>query len=314
MVGRRDTLADVLWHLALDKIPWLASIEGEDEPDLGRADDAVGLRRKHNEVASRWLAMTRDVERRGAWGDRVVDALCEPPESFLLSQIVAHVLTFSAHRRQLARWMLAQSGVDVDHLDPDPIRRHRSISVRLPGRVIATTQPQLSADIAPRTRTRSCGSSGSSSKRTGRAAPLHSSRTLACRLWGRPHTHGSSSMNLPGFRRYRLSYSPVVISNRRTNTSASSPARPPISVRRWRRRPAVVTCGSWAAVDSPRSSLRSQCSTKCSSRSLPSRSVPASRCSAVHSISHCRSAPATKISSSPGTTSSGLCASHDARS
>jgi len=126
--GDETTLADVLWHLALDKIPWLASIEGEDEPDLGRADDAVSLRRKHNEVASRWLAMTRDVERRGAWGDRVVDALCDPPESFLLSQIVAHVLTFSAHRRQLARWMLAQSGVDVGHLDPDPIRWHRRIS------------------------------------------------------------------------------------------------------------------------------------------------------------------------------------------
>src|SRR5699024_8011108 len=81
--GDETTLADVLWHLALDKIPWLASIEGEDEPDLGRADDAVSLRRKHNEVASRWLAMTCDVERRGVWAACVVDALCDPPESFL---------------------------------------------------------------------------------------------------------------------------------------------------------------------------------------------------------------------------------------
>lgn len=123
--GDETTLADVLRHLALDKLPWLASIAGEDEPDLGGADDPVSLRRRHSEISARWLAMTRDVERRGAWGDRVIDALCDPPETFLLSQILAHVLTFSAHRRQLARWMLTQSGIDVSHLDPDPIMWHR---------------------------------------------------------------------------------------------------------------------------------------------------------------------------------------------
>lgn len=125
--GDETALADVLRHLALDKLPWLASIEGEDEPDLGGADDAVSLRRRHGEISARWLAMTRDVERRGAWGDRVIDSLCDPPESFLLSQILAHVLTFSAHRRQLARWMLAQAGVDVSDLDPDPIMWHRHV-------------------------------------------------------------------------------------------------------------------------------------------------------------------------------------------
>lgn len=126
--GDETTLADVLRHLALDKLPWLASIEGEDEPDLGGDGSAVELRRRHSEVAARWLAVTRDVERRGAWGDSVIDALCDPPESFLLSQILAHVLTFSAHRRQLARWMLTRAGVDVGHVDPDPIMWHRHAS------------------------------------------------------------------------------------------------------------------------------------------------------------------------------------------
>lgn len=126
--GEEASLADVVRHLALDKLPWLASIEGEDQPDLGGPDDAAGLRRRHAEIAARWLAMTREVERRGAWGDRVIDSLCDPPESFLLSQILAHVLTFSAHRRQLARWMLSQSGVDVGDLDPDPIVWHRRAS------------------------------------------------------------------------------------------------------------------------------------------------------------------------------------------
>ena len=74
------------------------------------------------------LLQPRDIDRRHAWQDRIVDALCDPPESFLLSQIVAHVLTFSAHRRQLVRWMLRDAGVDVAHLDPDPIMWHRKHS------------------------------------------------------------------------------------------------------------------------------------------------------------------------------------------
>lgn len=126
--GDETSLADVLRRLALDRLPWLACIEGEDEPDLGVEDDARSLRRQHSEIAARWLAMTRDVERCGAWGDRVIDAICDPPESFLLSQIIAHDLTFSAHRRQLARWMPAQAGVDVGHLHPDPIMWHRRAS------------------------------------------------------------------------------------------------------------------------------------------------------------------------------------------
>lgn len=126
--GEETSLADVLRHLALDKLPWLASIDGEDEPGLSGVDDAVSLRRRHAEIAARWIAMTQDVERRGAWGDRVIDAICDPPESFLLSQILAHVLTFSAHRRQLARWMLTECGIDVGGIDPDPIVWHRRAS------------------------------------------------------------------------------------------------------------------------------------------------------------------------------------------
>lgn len=125
--GAETSLAHVLRHLALDKLPWLASIEGADEPDLGGPDDATTLRARHADIAARWLAMTRDVERRSAWNDRVIDAICDPPESFLLSQIVAHALTFAAHRRQLARWMLQQAGADLTDpvLDPDPINWHR---------------------------------------------------------------------------------------------------------------------------------------------------------------------------------------------
>jgi AraC-like DNA-binding protein len=120
--GPDESLAQVMRHLVLTREVWLAAIEGGDYPDLEESDP-VELARRHEEAAPRWLAMVRDLDRRGAWGDRVVDALCEPPESFVLGTVVAHVFTYSAHRRQLARLMLRDAGVTVD--DGDPITWHR---------------------------------------------------------------------------------------------------------------------------------------------------------------------------------------------
>ncbi len=125
--GPDESLAQVMWHLVHSAEPWLATIAGDPAPDLDPDDDPATLRTHHERVSPQWLAVWRDIGRRGAWGDRVIDALCDPPESFLLSQIVAHELTFSTHRRLLARWMLADAGIALDtpELDPDPIVWHR---------------------------------------------------------------------------------------------------------------------------------------------------------------------------------------------
>lgn len=93
---------------------WLASIEGADHPGRPTDDaDPPALVARLDAVAPRWLAFVRDVERRHAWGDRLVDALCDPPESFVLGSVLAHVLTYSAQRRGLARALLRQAGVAV---------------------------------------------------------------------------------------------------------------------------------------------------------------------------------------------------------
>ncbi|WP_245155077.1 helix-turn-helix domain-containing protein [Nocardioides sp. 1609] len=112
--GPEESLAAVLDHLVRSKEVWLAALVGEDVPPA-RADDPATLLERHDAVAPRWLATWRDVDRRGAWDDRVVDALCEPPESFQLASVLAHVVTYSAHRRQLARTLL---GVDLAAGDP----------------------------------------------------------------------------------------------------------------------------------------------------------------------------------------------------
>ncbi len=115
--GVEDSVAAVLERLVATLEVWLAAIEGGDLPDRG-ADDLPTLVTRHEAVAGRWLAVWRDVDRRGAWEDRLVDALCDPPESFVLSSVLAHVVTFNAHRRQLARIMLRAAGQEPDRGDP----------------------------------------------------------------------------------------------------------------------------------------------------------------------------------------------------
>ncbi|MGY1812540.1 helix-turn-helix domain-containing protein [Blastococcus sp. SYSU D00820] len=115
--GPEESIARVLDALVWTKEVWVASIEGRDHPDRG-ADDPATLLDRHDEAAARWLTAVRDMARRGAWGDRLVDALCEPPESFVLGSVVAHVLTFSAHRRLLVRSLLRDAGLTVDNGDP----------------------------------------------------------------------------------------------------------------------------------------------------------------------------------------------------
>ena len=121
--GPEESVAAVLTRQVATKEIWLAAIEGADFPEPG-ADDPAGLIERHDVVAGRWLSMVRDVERRGAWDDRIIDALCDPPESFVLGNILAHVLSFGAVRRHVARTMLRAHGLTVDDGDPiDWLRR-----------------------------------------------------------------------------------------------------------------------------------------------------------------------------------------------
>ncbi|HEX6232359.1 MAG TPA: helix-turn-helix domain-containing protein [Jiangellaceae bacterium] len=116
--GPEESIAAVLEHQIYTKEIWLASIEGLDTPSRAEAPEATGLLERHDTVAPRWLETVRDIDRRAAWNDRLIDALCDPPESFVMSSVIAHVLTYSAHRRQLVRRMLTAAGRDVGDGDP----------------------------------------------------------------------------------------------------------------------------------------------------------------------------------------------------
>ncbi|WP_203335226.1 helix-turn-helix domain-containing protein [Nocardioides limicola] len=123
--GPEESLAQVLSHHVRTREVWLAAINGDAMPPQPEHVEAVDLWERHEATAPRWLAMVRDLERRGAWDDRLIDARCEPPESFQLAHVLTHVLAFSAHRRLLARHLFRAAGVETD--DGDPIGWLRSL-------------------------------------------------------------------------------------------------------------------------------------------------------------------------------------------
>jgi AraC family transcriptional regulator len=122
--GADESVAEVLTHIVFTKEVWLAAIEGTDFPPE-REDDPAALIERREAVAPRWRATVADIERRGAWNDRLIDALCDPPESFVMSSVVAHVLTFSVARRHLARQLMRAGGVEIDEGDPITWLRRR---------------------------------------------------------------------------------------------------------------------------------------------------------------------------------------------
>lgn len=116
--GEEPSVAAVLGAIVWTKRVWLASIVGADQPERTAVGTAAELADEHRVVAAQWTTMIADSTARGRLGDTVIDALCDPPESFQLYGIVAHVLTYAALRRGLAREMFTRHGLLVGRGDP----------------------------------------------------------------------------------------------------------------------------------------------------------------------------------------------------
>lgn len=120
--GPEPSVGAVLGAIVWTKEVWLATIEGRDFPERAATQPGSStveqLAGHHVDIAKRWSAMVSEYSTAGRLGDTVIDALCDPPESFQLYGIVAHVLTYSAHRRGLARAMLSHHGIRTGHGDP----------------------------------------------------------------------------------------------------------------------------------------------------------------------------------------------------
>jgi AraC-like DNA-binding protein len=77
------------------------------------------MRERLARVAPTFLGEVREVVADGRLDETFVDALCEPAEVFTYGGMIAHVLTFAAHRRTLVVLALKDAGVgDLGWGDP----------------------------------------------------------------------------------------------------------------------------------------------------------------------------------------------------
>jgi AraC family transcriptional regulator len=100
-----------MWNAALANRDYDWSVEQHESVD--------SMRRRLAVEGPTYLAHVRDVCETGRLDDTFVDALCEPAEVFTYGGMVAHVLTFAAHRRTLAVLALDKHGItDLGWGDP----------------------------------------------------------------------------------------------------------------------------------------------------------------------------------------------------
>jgi AraC family transcriptional regulator len=102
-----------MWDAATQDRPY--DIEAE------RGETVAEMRAKLAEVGPAFLAQVRAILDEGRLDETFVDAICDPPEVFTYGGMIAHVLTFAAHRRTLVCGALLDAGI-TDLGAGDPMR------------------------------------------------------------------------------------------------------------------------------------------------------------------------------------------------
>jgi AraC-like DNA-binding protein len=116
------TLRTMFDRLVYSKEIWTAALAGRDQPKPG-CTSLEGLRERHERASEEFARAVRDIRDRNVWDTAFVDALCDPPETFTFGGMVAHVLTWSAHRRLMIAGALRNLGADIG--SPDPLEWER---------------------------------------------------------------------------------------------------------------------------------------------------------------------------------------------
>jgi hypothetical protein len=116
-IDKDPTLRSLLSRLVGQLAMWNASVENRPYDFSVEQDECpLSMRKRLDEAAPRFLATVREVD----FDETFVNAVCDPPEVFTYGGMVAHVLTFAAHRRVLAHGALESEG--VTDLEGDPLR------------------------------------------------------------------------------------------------------------------------------------------------------------------------------------------------
>ncbi len=92
---------------------WNAAVAMRDyDWSVEEQESLTSMRERLAAEGPTFLSQVREVVEQERLDDTFVDALCEPAEVFTYGGMIAHVLTFAAHRRTLVALSLAKHGVD----------------------------------------------------------------------------------------------------------------------------------------------------------------------------------------------------------
>jgi AraC family transcriptional regulator len=117
------TVRSMLERLIYSKEIWTAALAGREQPARG-GTEIEELRERHERSGEEFARVVRDIRDRGAWDTAFVDALCDPPQTFTFGGMVAHVVTWSAHRSRVIVGALTNLG--AQHLGTgDPLEWER---------------------------------------------------------------------------------------------------------------------------------------------------------------------------------------------
>jgi len=106
-----STLRRLMSRLVGQMGMWNAAIANREyDWSVEEHESIESLRARLAEEGPTYLTQVRDVADQGRLDDTFVDALCEPTQVFTYGGMIAHVLTFAAHRRTLAVLALDKHG------------------------------------------------------------------------------------------------------------------------------------------------------------------------------------------------------------
>jgi AraC family transcriptional regulator len=121
-IDESPTLRSLLSRLVGQLEMWNAAVAGRPYDFEIERDESVGsMQRRLSTAGPEFLGTVRSRAADGTLDETFVDAVCDPPEVFTYGGMVAHVLTFAAHRRTLVLGALADAGV-TDLGNGDPMR------------------------------------------------------------------------------------------------------------------------------------------------------------------------------------------------
>ena len=116
------TLRSLLSRLVGQMDMWNAAMENRAyDFDVERGESLRSIRARLDSAGPEFLARAHEVIDESRLDETFVDATCDPPRVFTYGGMLAHVLTFAAHRRTLAIGALHSAGI-TDLGAGDPMR------------------------------------------------------------------------------------------------------------------------------------------------------------------------------------------------